>query len=110
MKLNGLQANVTDWSKVPGAVCPGESGIATVRVQQFGEIQLRVISYSQEYVGDHWCSKGHIVFLASGNLTIEHQDGRRYDAGPGMSYHVMDEETSPHRVISTDGAIIFIVD
>src|SRR5580698_1626455 len=109
MNFNDFPAGVTDWSQVPESVNPGESGTATVRSRQLGDIQLRLVVYSSNYVANHWCRKGHIVFVVAGQLSIEHQDGITYTLMPGTSYHVADDGT-PHRVSSESGATIFIVD
>ena len=66
MKLVDLPSSMTDWSTVPSSEHPGESGRATVRSRQFGEIQLRMVEYSASYVGDHWCHKGHLTFVVAG--------------------------------------------
>jgi hypothetical protein len=109
MKLAGGPAAV-DWPSVPISKQAGVSGVAEARVHQFGDAQIRLVSYGPDYVSDHWCHKGHIVFVVDGMLIIEHRDGQRYELAAGMSYHVGDDEGSPHRVISRHGASIFIVD
>ena len=110
MKLENLPPDTTDWSDLPGLTYPGESGSATVRTRQLGEIQLRLIEYSAGYVADHWCHKGHIVFAVKGQLVIEHQHGPSYTLAAGTSYHVADNHAIPHRVRSVDGGTVFIVD
>jgi hypothetical protein len=110
MKLENLPISTTDWSQVPAAVHQGASGTATNRACQFGEIQLRLVDYSPDYVADHWCSKGHIVFVAAGSLIIEHRDGRQHTLKAGMSYQVPDDADSPHRALSVSGATIFVLD
>lgn len=75
-----------------------------------GNIQVRLVSYSADYVSDHWYGKGHIVFVVSGAVTIEHKDGRRCEMTAGMSYQVGDDDPSDHRLVSAGGGSIFIVD
>jgi hypothetical protein len=110
MNLNNLPVGITDWSQVPASAYAGETGTATMRTRQFGDIQLRLVDYSPQYVADHWCHKGHVVFVVSGRLVIEHQDDITYVLTRGMSYHVPDGDGSSHRVRSEEGATIFIVD
>ena len=92
MKLAGLPSGMTDWATVPSSEHPGESGRATVRSRQFGEIQLRMVEYSASYVGDHWCHKRHLTYVVSGQMVIEHEDGRRLTIPAGTSYHVADDD------------------
>src|SRR5262245_1308195 len=109
MKLTG-QPTPIDWANVTASEQPGESGTATARVRQFGETQIRLVSYSPDYVADHWCHKGHVVFVVDGQLAIEYQDGKRYELQAGMSYYVGDNESPSYRVTTRQGAAIFIVD
>jgi len=110
MRLENLPVGITDWSQVPASAHHGASGTATARTRQFGEIQLRLVDYSAGYLADHWCSKGHLVFVVAGDLTIEHQDGQRYALRPGMSYQVADDDGPPHRALSESGATVFVLD
>lgn len=110
MKLSGLPTGAINWPQIPVSVHPGASGSATMRSCQLGDIQLRLVVFSPDYVADHWCHKGHIVFVVSGQLEIEHQEGRIYSLVPSTSYHVADDEGPPHRVVSKNGATVFIVD
>ena len=109
MNLAYLPIGITEWSDLPTSTHPGESGAATVRTRQFGDVQLRVVEYSPGYVADHWCDKGHIVYVLAGQLVIEHEHGQKYALTKGASYHVPDEKAR-HRVRSEQGATIFVVD
>ena len=85
MKLENIPVGMTDWAEVAPSIQDGKTGIATARTRQFGDLQLRLMEYSAGYVGDHWCHKGHIVYVISGDLVIEHEDGVRYVVKPGAS-------------------------
>ena len=110
MRFADLPQGVIDWSRLAAAVQQGERGAATARACQFGDIQLRLVDYGAGYLADHWCTKGHILFVVAGALAIEHRDGTRYELSPGMTWHVADEQGAPHRVICDNGATVFIVD
>ena len=70
-----------------------------------------MVEYAPGYLADHWCSKGHILYVVSGELAIEHRDGQAaHRLSAGMSWHVADDEGTPHRVRSPTGATIFILD
>src|SRR5215475_6907400 len=107
MKLTNFPAGMTDWSAVIPSEHPGESGAATMRTRPLGEIQLRLVEYSASYVGDHWCHKGHLIFVVAGQLVIEHEDGRSLTIPAGSSYHVADGDGRPHRARSERGALVF---
>jgi hypothetical protein len=110
MRLRNVPLGTTDWSAIPPTVHRGVTGTATVRARQLGDIQLRVVDYGAGYMADHWCPKGHILYVLSGALVLEHDDGSQYSLAPGMSWHVGDDEGPPHRVTCESGARVFIVD
>ena len=110
MNLNHFPAGITDWSQTSESVHPGSPGTATVRSRQIGDIQLRLVVYSPNYLADHWRHKGHIVFVVAGDLMIEYQHSLTYKLVPGTSYHVADGDGPAHRVLTENGATVFIVD
>jgi len=110
LKLSKIPEGVIDWTEMTAMTRPGESGEATARAWQLGDIRPRRVKYSPEYVADHWCGKGHVLIVLDGAVVLEHQDGRQFTVGEGATYHVADDSKSPHRVISEHGATVFIVD
>jgi hypothetical protein len=110
MNLTGFPVGIIDWSETAESVRPGTTGDATIRTHRLGDIQIRLIVYSPNYVADHWCRKGHLLFVVAGQLSIEHEQGVTYRLTPGTSYHVADDNWPPHRVVSKNGATIFLID
>jgi hypothetical protein len=110
VKLLNMREGVIDWSRMPAISLGEASGTASSRTLEVGEIQLRPVEYSSGDLADHWCSKGHIVYVVAGELTIEHQNLQTaYKLSSGMSWHTADNEGAPHRVRSDNGATIFIL-
>jgi hypothetical protein len=109
MKIPAPPFVTTDWSLVARTEHRGDSGIATWRTQNFGEMRVRMVEYSPGYVADHWCTKGHVLLCLQGELHTELADGRRFTLRPGMSYQVADD-AEPHRSSTAIGATLFIVD
>lgn len=109
MDIGNIAFGTTDWDKVTKTEHAGETGVAHWRTQQFGDIRVRMVEYSAGYLADHWCSKGHILFCLSGELTTELEDGRIYVLTPGMSYQVADNAEA-HRSSTAVGAMLFVVD
>ena len=109
MQMRGIPFGATDWSHVEETVHPGERGSARWRTRHFGEIRVRQVEYTAGYLADHWCSKGHILLVLSGQLDTELEDGRTFTLMPGMSYQVADGAEA-HRSSSPSGATLFIVD
>ena len=75
MKLMDMPEAVTDWSRIPASTMAGASGTVQTRAHQSGDVRLRLVEYGASYLADHWCSKGHIIYVLAGALGIEHEDG-----------------------------------
>ncbi len=109
MQILNTPFHTTDWSLIAPSVHPGESGQALWRMVEDGGIRIRMVEYSPGYLANHWCEKGHILLVISGELVTELKDGRTFTLTPGMSYQVADG-AEPHRSHTDIGARLFIVD
>jgi len=110
MQIPALPFTVTDWAKVPVTVHPGESGEARWRTFAIGDLRVRRVEYSPGYLADHWCDRGHVLYVLAGELETELRDGRRFLLKPGMSYQVSNHGDAAHRSATKTGATLFIVD
>ncbi|PDT76604.1 DHCW motif cupin fold protein [Bradyrhizobium sp. C9] len=110
MKIPTLPFTVTDWSNVEPTVHPGETGQALWRTLDIGELRVRMVEYSPDYLADHWCDRGHVLYVVKGELDTELRDGRKFTLKPGMSYQVSDFGDAAHRSSTATGATLFIVD
>jgi hypothetical protein len=111
MKLTNMPEGISDWSRLPATRISGASGAATARARKVGDAQMRLVEYGPGYLADHWCSKGHVIYVIAGALVIEHEDDTpAFRLTAGMSWHVADDAAPAHRVRSETGATVFIVD
>jgi len=110
MKIPPLAFTVTQWDSIEPTVHPGESGHATWRTFSVGDLRVRVVEYSPGYLADHWCDRGHVLYVLEGELETELRDGRKFKLVPGMSYQVSDFGDAAHRSSTQTGAKLFIVD
>lgn len=110
MKIPTLPFTVTDWAAIAPTHHPGEQGFALWRTLEIGDIRVRMVEYSPGYLADHWCDRGHILFVVEGELVSELRDGRRSVLKAGMSYQVSDHGDAAHRSSTETGARLFIVD
>lgn len=69
MELTAIPFGTTDWSKIDPVAYPGENGTAYWRSCLFGDVRVRWVEYTAEYMADHWCRKGHILFCLEGCWT-----------------------------------------
>ena len=100
---------ITDWQHVPRTEHPGDTGMAYWQTRQFGNLRVRLVTYSADYQADHWCQRGHILYIIEGELDTQLADGRVFRLTAGVSYEVSDELSS-HRSLTQTGATLFIVD
>jgi quercetin dioxygenase-like cupin family protein len=109
MEMKDIPFVTTDWDGIARVEHPGERGTAFWRTREFGNIRVRIVEYSPGYLSDHWCSKGHILFVLEGELVTELSDDRSKVLKAGQSYQVADG-AEPHRSTTVTGAKLFIVD
>lgn len=98
-----------DWSDVPEELHPGESGAAYWRTKIAGDLRLRMVRYTAGYVADHWCTRGHVLHVLSGELRTELEDGRHVLLKPGMGY-VVGDNGAAHKSSTVEETTLFIVD
>jgi hypothetical protein len=113
MSRSNIPFQITDWDKVPTTVANGITGIVTTRIQQLGNLRIRLVEYSANYFADHWCERGHLVFVLEGELISELKDGPTTVMKAGSSYAVSDGLSShrsrtvgPVKLLIVDGAFL----
>ncbi len=109
MHIDAVPFGITDWSTVPEVEHRGDQGAAYWRTIEQGNIRVRMVRYTPGYVADHWCTRGHVLLVLTGELVTELQDGSRHVLKAGQSYHVA-SDIAPHRSRTDTGATLFIVD
>lgn len=75
-----------------------------------GDVRIRQVEYTAGYLADHWCDRGHVLYVLEGRLDTELRDGRRFTLTAGMSYEVSDFGDAAHRSSTSTGAKLFIID
>ena len=110
MKIAELPFTTTDWSKIPATEHPGEAGKAIWRTFEIRDLRVRHVEYTAGYLADHWCDRGHVLYVLEGELQSELKDGRKITLTEGMSYQVSDFGDAAHRSSTKTGTKLFIVD
>lgn len=109
MKIPSIISAIIDWENIPSEKADGSLGFSISKMQQAGEIKIRNVEYSDNFLSDHWCQKGHIIFVIEGELTIEYKDGNVSTLKKGMSYMVGDNVVK-HRAKTVNACNILIID
>ena len=109
MNIPPFPLSITDLSSVQAEMHKGITGTAEWRVMMRDNIRVRLVKYSANYLADHWCSKGHIIYCVEGEMTTELKNGRMFQLHKGQVYTVGDDSDA-HRSYSENGCVLFIVD
>jgi len=107
--MSGIPFQTIDWNQISKTENIGETGIAYWQTLQLGGLRIRKVTYSENYIADHWCQKGHIVHCLEGNFTSELENGEKFELSKGMTY-VVSDDVSSHRSITTTGVELLIID
>jgi len=109
MIFSSFPFSITDFATIEPEIRTGITGKAEWRTLHRDTVRIRLVTYSPNYLADHWCSKGHIIFCVEGEMETELQDGSKHLLSKGLIYTVGDNSDA-HRTYSKDGCLIFIVD
>ena len=107
--MNNIPFQIIDWSSVEKVEYIGETGIALWQTLQFEGLRVRLAEYSDGYLADHWCQKGHIVHCLDGEFISELSTGEKIKLTKGETY-VVSDDLSSHRSVSTSGVKLLIID
>ena len=107
--MSKIPFQTIDWTQISKTEYAGETGTAYWQTIQLGGVRIRKVTYSENYVADHWCQKGHIVHCLEGEFVSELENDQKIILSKGMTYIVSDNMSS-HRSITTKGVELLIID
>jgi quercetin dioxygenase-like cupin family protein len=109
MKLSAFPFSITEIASIEPEFHKGITGSAEWRIIARDDVRIRLVKYSANYLADHWCSKGHIIYCVDGEMETELKDGRKFLLTKGNMYTVGDNRDA-HRSYTENGCTLFIVD
>jgi hypothetical protein len=107
--MSNIPFQTIDWNTIEKIAYPGETGTAYWQTMQLDGLRIRKVTYSENYLADHWCQKGHIVHCLKGNFVSKMATGEEIQLTEGMTY-VVSDDLSSHRSISAAGVELLIID
>ena len=107
--MANISFQTIDWSTVNRVEHKGEKGTSYWQTIQYPGLRIRIVEYSEGYLADHWCKKGHIVHCLEGELESEMKGGEKFLLTCGMTYVVTDEMSS-HRSVTKERVKLLIID
>ena len=110
MKIQETLFRNIDWTMINPIEHKGEKGTSFWRTVESQNIRVRVVEYTSGFKSNHFCSKGHIILVLEGTLSLEFTNGRTFTIDKGMSFLVGDSEKYSHLAFTENGAKFFIID
>ena len=107
--MSNIPFQTIDWAAIKKIEYKGETGTAFWQTIQLGGLRIRLVEYSNGYLADHWCQKGHIVHCLHGEFISELSTGEKITLSSGQTY-VVSDKLSSHRSVSENGVKLLIVD
>jgi mannose-6-phosphate isomerase class I len=109
VKMKNIPFQAIDWTSIEKVKHKGETGDAYWQTMQFPGLRVRIVEYTNSYLADHWCEKGHIVYCLEGEFVSELSTGEKITLKKGESY-VVSDKLSSHRSKSEKGVKLLIID
>lgn len=109
MDINLKENTAVRWDKLPAEQSMGLTGFVTAKTATFPTFRIRQLIFSENYEADHWCNKGHIIFVVSGELIVEQQNGASIKVSARHSL-VLGDNTASHKVKTEVETTVLIVD
>jgi hypothetical protein len=107
--MSNIPFQTIDWTSIEKVEYKGEIGVAIWQTIQFSGLRIRLVEYSNGYLADHWCQKGHIVHCLEGEFISELKTGEKFKLKTGETY-VVSDGLSSHRSVSESGVKLLIID
>ena len=97
------------WNLIQQEKTEGDTGFSLSQIFELQGLKIRIVEYSNSYLADHWCQKGHIVHCLEGSFITELQSGEKIELCKGETY-VVSDNLSSHRLYSETGVKLLIID
>lgn len=108
MEIPVLENLTIDWATIPAERLNGTTGYVISHTLDLATCRIRRLTFSEQYEADHWCEKGHIIYVLKGTLIIEYKEGTLIHI-PEHNSLILGDHISSHKVrtvIKTDVLII----
>ena len=110
MKTLKIPFTLLDWDTMQVESIRGKAALCHERRLDRDGLRIRLVEYEPGYIADHWCDRGHVFQVLSGEITIVLTDGRETQLTQGMGFCVSDFGDASHMVRTSTGCQAFIVD
>ena len=109
MQIIGALNTIINWNEVQISKHSGETGSAYQRTAELGNVRLRIVEYSSGFKADHWCCRGHVIYVLAGEIIFELKDRIRVILIKGMSWCSHDNNENAHIIFTENGACYLLL-
>ena len=110
MKLNDVSYSLIDWQNVESTEVKGITGHAFWKTKKFNDLRIRIIEKSPGYRADHYCKKGHVIYVIDGEMVIDFENGEKFSVSAGQTVFLGDDPEFGHSTFTENGIKYFIID
>lgn len=109
MDIKTLENISINWENIPTEKANGTTGFVLAKTVELPTFKIRQLSFSENYEADHWCEKGHIIYVLKGTLIIAYNDGTHITISTGNSL-ILGDNISSHKAKTEIQTQILIID
>jgi hypothetical protein len=99
-----------DWERIVASEHIGESGTSFWKTFDTDNIRVRIVEYNKGFKSDHYCIKGHIIYVLDGSLILAMKNGITKSIIRDMCIIIGDGEQNSHLAYTKEGAKVLIID
>lgn len=110
MKLVDVPYALIDWQNVESAEVKGITGNAFWKTKKFNDLRIRIIEKSPGYRADHYCKKGHVIYVIEGEMEIYFENDEKFSVSTGQTVFLGDDPEFGHCTFTEKGIKYFIID
>jgi hypothetical protein len=110
MQINEISHELIDWQSFEKTEVKGITGKAFWQTKKYSDLRLRIIEKMPGYRADHFCKKGHIIYVIDGEMDVELENGESFKVKAGQSVMLGDNPEFGHTTFTENGVKYFIID
>lgn len=109
MEINISEDALINWNNIKSEMVNGTHGFVSSKMIEFANFKIRELVFSKQYEADHWCEKGHVIFVLDGELIIEYNDHTLLKIKKGQTL-VLGDQISSHKAKTELETKVWILD
>lgn len=110
MIIKDLPYELIDWQNEEKTEVKGLTSNLFQKTKKYNDLRIRLIEKMPGYRADHFCKKGHVIYIIEGSMVVEFENGENVTVSGGQSILLSDDHEFGHSTYSEKGVKYFIID